>query len=208
MSDSRERVIDAAATLFLGESFHKIGIAEICEVAHVNKGTFYHFFPSKLDLLLEVIDRYVTECGRDFMQVAQSNEDPRRKLMSLFAVPRSRNQAWKAAHGAASGCFIGNIILEMASTEPIVRERVDRAISELTRILHPVVADYLRSDGDRSEDGTPDDIPQVAELLMALIQGAQVQAKAKNDPSIFDKYAVMAPAIISGARSGTSASPY
>lgn len=201
MAESRERVIEAAADLFLGGSFHKVGIAEICEVARVNKGTFYHFFPSKLDLLLEVIDRYAVECGRDFTRVVQSNEPPERKLRNLFTVPRIRNQTWKDMHGVSSGCFIGNIILEMAASEPVVRHHVEKAMAELTRLLQPAVAEYLQQIQD---DYDEDHVRIGAELLMTLIQGAQVQAKVRNDPSMFDKYADMAPAIVAAARSGKS----
>ena len=59
---SRERIPKRRPNCSWAEASVKIGIAEICEVAQVNKGTFYHFFSSKLDLLLEVMDRYVAAC--------------------------------------------------------------------------------------------------------------------------------------------------
>ena len=204
MAESRERVIEAAAELFQGGSFHKVGIAEICEVARVNKGTFYHFFPSKLDLLLEVLDRYVAECGADLRRVANCGENPERKVRQVFNIPRLRNQAWKDSHGVSSGCFVGNIILEMASSEPVVRHHVEKAIAELTLMLHPIVADYLLQHRDDFEESQ---VPAAAEVLMGLVQGAQVQAKATNDLSIFDKYAELAPAIILVARSRSDSSP-
>ena len=76
MTDSRDRMIAAASELFLGGSFHKIGIAELCEVAKVNKGTFYHFFPSKINLLLEVIDLYAREVDKQFASIAASDAPP------------------------------------------------------------------------------------------------------------------------------------
>lgn len=206
MAESRERVIEAAADLFLGGSFHKTGIAEICGAARVNKGTFYHFFPSKLDLLLEVIDRYAAAVASQFTRVAQSDAPPESKLKNVFSVPQSRNQTWKALYGVSSGCFVGNIILEMGATDPIVRERTAKAMADLTLTLHPVVAEYLAASQPADNRETlASEVPAAAEVLMTLIQGAQVQAKVLNDPGVFDRYAALAPAIISGARAGLAA---
>lgn len=198
VTESRERIIEAAAGLFLGGSFHKVGIAEICEVARVNKGTFYHFFASKLDLLLEVIDRYAAACRSEFCGVAASGETPERKLMALFGVPRARNEAWKAIYGSASGCFLGNVVLEMAANEPVVRERLEKALCDITAVMQPVVEDYLKQ-ALGNEKVSASAVRDAADMVMTLIQGAQVQAKARNDPTIFDRYASIAPAIISSA---------
>lgn len=191
MSYSKERVVDAAAQLFLGGSFHKTGIAEICAVAHVNKGTFYHFFASKLDLLLEVIERYAADVEQQFAQVAGSAASPREKVVAVFGVPRGRNAAWKEAYGVSSGCFIGNIILEMAASEPAVRARAQAAMTRMTNALQPIVADFLDAANNPGVD-----VAAAADMLMGLIQGAQVQAKVQNDPAIFDRYAVLAPAML------------
>ncbi len=198
VTESRERIIEAAAELFLGGSFHKVGIAEICEVARVNKGTFYHFFASKLDLLLDVIDRYAADCRSDFSGVAASADTPERKLMALFRVPRVRNEEWKALSGNATGCFLGNIVLEMGANEPVVRERLEKALCDITSVMQPVIEDYLKQvlGNERVSAAAVSD---AADMVMTLIQGAQVQAKARNDPTVFDHYAAIAPAIISSA---------
>jgi TetR/AcrR family transcriptional repressor of nem operon len=198
VTESRDRIIEAAAELFLGGSFHKVGIAEICEVARVNKGTFYHFFASKLDLLLEVIDRYAAECRSALSGVAASGDTPERKLMALFSVPRVRNEEWKTLYGNATGCFLGNVVLEMGANEPVVRERLEKALCDLTSVMQPVVEDYLKQVLG-NEKVSVSAVRDAADIVMTLIQGAQVQAKARNDPAVFDRYAAIAPAMISSA---------
>lgn len=193
MAESRERVLESAAQLFLGSGFHKVGIAEICEQARVNKGTFYHFFHSKLDLLIEVVDHYVDECGRDFRKIAQSHDEAEQKVRNIFSVPRERNMAWKEAHGSASGCFVGNVILEMAASEPGVRPHLERCMASLIDELRPIAVEFLKEHGDAVDDGQAQ---RAADLLMTLLQGAQVQAKVRNDPFAFDAYAEMAPAML------------
>ena len=187
MTVSRDRIITAATGLFTGGSFHFVGIAEICEVAGVNKGTFYHFFPSKIALLVEAIDIYTREILKSFAQITASNDTPAGKIRTIFTIPQSRNESWQDAHGMASGCFIGNSCMELAATEAVVREKVDWALRELAKGLEPIVAEHVKREGVSVVDSLA-----TAEIIMGIMQGAQVMAKAKNDPSIFVTYGELA----------------
>ncbi len=194
MSESRERLILAATELFLGGSFYNVGIAEICDAAHINKGTFYHYFPSKLDLLIEVIDRYVKDIAGKYREIAASDDLPAIKLRNVFKLPQSQNEVWKGIHGTASGCFLGNIILELAATEPVVRDKAKAAIDEWAQALEPIVAEFLRSEKIRNLDA-----PAATEVLIGIVQGAHVLAKVKNDPAVFAVYAQLAVEMIRAA---------
>ncbi len=194
MSESRERLISSATELFLGGGFHNVGIAEICDVGRVNKGTFYHFFPSKLDLLLEVIDRYVNVIAAKYREIADGNESPARKLRSVFMVPQKQNEVWKGIHGAASGCFLGNVILELAATEPVVREKARWALDQWSFALQPVVQEFLKAENIQNLDA-----PAAAEVLIGMMQGAHVMAKARNDASVFATYGQLAVEMIRAA---------
>lgn len=187
MSESRERLIATATELFLGGSFHNVGIAEICTKADVNKGTFYHFFPSKIDLLLAVIEGYVRSVVTKYEDIAQSGVAPARKLRNVFMVPQKHNEAWMAVHGTASGCFLGNIILELAATEPLVRDKSKWAIAEWSKALQPIIVEFLESEKIRNLDA-----PAAADVIIGTVQGAHVLAKVKNDPSVFSTYAQLA----------------
>jgi TetR/AcrR family transcriptional regulator, transcriptional repressor for nem operon len=187
MSESRDRLVTAATELFLGGSFHNVGIAEICDAAKVNKGTFYHFFPSKIDLLLEVIDGYVSGVAKRYDEIAASDESPARKVRNVFMIPQSQNESWKAVHGVASGCFLGNIILELAATEPVVRDKSKWAIGIWSKALEPIVSEFLKSEKIRNLDA-----PAAADVIIGIVQGAHVLAKVKNDPSVFGIYSNLA----------------
>jgi TetR/AcrR family transcriptional regulator, transcriptional repressor for nem operon len=59
-SEARERLIGTAGDLWHRRSYTDVGVSEICETAGVQKGSFYHFFPSKQDLA----SRSSTTAGR------------------------------------------------------------------------------------------------------------------------------------------------
>ena len=194
MTESRERLIAAATELFFGGGFHNVGIAEICDVGRVNKGTFYHFFPSKLDLLLEVIDNYVNDIAAKYREIAQDNDSPARKLRSVFMVPQKQNEAWKSVHGTSSGCFLGNVILELALTEPVVRDKARWALDQWSLALQPVVEEFLKAENIKNLDA-----PAAAEVLIGIMQGAHVMAKARNDSGVFANYGQLAVELIRAA---------
>ena len=73
-SDARERLIGAAGDLWHRRSYTDVGVSEICETAGVQKGSFYHFFPSKQDLALAVIDDRWQELGAGRLQALMTSD--------------------------------------------------------------------------------------------------------------------------------------
>jgi len=56
---TRQRLLDAALYLFWLQGYAATGIAEILERAKANAGSFYHFFKTKEELLLAVLELYI-----------------------------------------------------------------------------------------------------------------------------------------------------
>jgi AcrR family transcriptional regulator len=57
--DRRERIIDNATELFAAKGYHGTTIDEIVQATGIAKGTFYIYFDSKEELLVEVIKRLI-----------------------------------------------------------------------------------------------------------------------------------------------------
>ena len=51
--------MDAAVALFCAHGYDATSVAEICSAADASKGAFYHHFPSKQDLFLEILDQWM-----------------------------------------------------------------------------------------------------------------------------------------------------
>lgn len=58
MNESREHIIKKATILFLQKSFKAVTMKEIVSETGMSKGAFYHYFPSKESLFLEVVETY------------------------------------------------------------------------------------------------------------------------------------------------------
>ena len=55
--ETRQRLLDSAQELMYSRSYSDVGVQEICKDAKVQKGSFYHFFPSKSALTVEVLEQ-------------------------------------------------------------------------------------------------------------------------------------------------------
>ena len=51
-AESRKRIFDSAMKLINNKGFENVSISDICKSAKCSVGTFYHYFPSKDDLIM------------------------------------------------------------------------------------------------------------------------------------------------------------
>ena len=56
MKNSREHILNVAFQLFLQKSFKEVTLKEIVENTGLSKGAFYHYFTSKEELFLELVN--------------------------------------------------------------------------------------------------------------------------------------------------------
>jgi AcrR family transcriptional regulator len=59
--ETRKQIMSAAVDVFCRCGYDAAGVAEICSLARVSKGAFYHHFPSKKDLFLGIMQEWLLE---------------------------------------------------------------------------------------------------------------------------------------------------
>ena len=193
MSDTKQRLIETATDLFLGKGYSAVGTAEICSSAGVNKGTFYHFFASKSDLLIAAIEHYSVSFKDKFEQISQTRAEPGDKLAALFDVPAEANRLWREMNGFAQGCLLGNVIVELGSADETVRQAAQEALRQWEQPIAPIVAEFAAAEGLASLDTA-----KGARCVVAMLQGGLLMAKLNNDPS---EISAMAPAALGALHS-------
>ncbi len=77
-------IILAAKTLFWKYGFKRVSIEDICKQASISKGTFYKYFPNKLELAKRVFDYVVTDSMQSLQGILQSNTHAQEKLQSML----------------------------------------------------------------------------------------------------------------------------
>jgi TetR/AcrR family transcriptional repressor of nem operon len=119
--DTRTRLILSAMELFWEKGYASTSMADVLRRADVHGGSLYHFFPGKQDLLLAVLDFYITGIHQQLLEPAWKGvDDPIERVWALLALYRSHIIATDCFYG----CPIGSLALEIHEPDPPVRERL------------------------------------------------------------------------------------
>ncbi len=78
----RERLINAAITVFVEKGFHNATVREIGRVANMTQGTIYNYVSSKDDILYLVCDRIVAEYNDQARKALETSRDPVERVRS------------------------------------------------------------------------------------------------------------------------------
>lgn len=184
-SDAYPRILQAGARLIHARGYNGVGIQEICDEAGVNKGSFYHFFGTKRDLLLAIIDQLTTHIAEVlFRPIEAAGLPPREAILAVFRKHAESCANGKARAGVMQGCPIGNLVLEMAAQEEGLAPRLRQAMEQFASHMEP----HIRRAMEQGEI-PPGDAREIARSLTAYFQGVTLLAKADNDAGTIDRLA-------------------
>lgn len=164
--------------LFWEKGYNSTSIADILREAGVNSGSLYHFFATKQDLLVGVLEQY-----RDgiepmlLMPVWQEVDHPVERIFALLAGYRRL----LVESDFRLGCPIGNVALEIAEPDPVVRERLVQNFEAWT----DAVERCLVEGGDRIPDTV--DRRALAAFALTTMEGGVMLARTYRDIAPFDQ---------------------
>ena len=172
-TDTYEKLLDAALRLMLSKGYPATTVDEICAEAGVSKGSFYHFFKTKEALGLAAIERFYQRGQHELLNGPFTEiEDPVERAFGYLDHVEARSTSlW------TDGCLLGSFALELADTNPAVREEVSRMFEQLARQM----ASVLRPIADRAGESGPT-ATALAEMFLSLLEGSIVLARAHHDP--------------------------
>ncbi|HEY66872.1 MAG: hypothetical protein DRI79_01720 [Chloroflexi bacterium] len=94
--ETRSRILQAAMECFAQRGYDGTGVAEICRRAEVTKGGFYHHFPSKQAVFLELLNRWLAGLDTQLEAVRAGAESIPEGLLRMAGMVR---QVFEAAGG-------------------------------------------------------------------------------------------------------------
>lgn len=185
-SDAKERLLEASAALFSRRPYSSVGVSEICLAAGVPKGSFYYFFPSKQDLALAVINVHWDWQQQQWARILGQNCPVIDRVHELFDFTAQIQNDGLKDSGVVAGCLFGNLALELSSTEPDVRARLQEIFERQVLMIEQAL-----SDGDTAPQS--DSLHQVATTLVAQLEGLVLLAKLFRRPAqVTDSWAAVA----------------
>ncbi|GAB4432065.1 MAG: TetR/AcrR family transcriptional regulator [Anaerolineae bacterium] len=122
----RNEILDAAQRLFYRKGYELTSVQEIILEIGIAKGTFYHYFSSKLDLLDATIERMVEQTLQALRPLV---DDPQLSALEKFERFYSDFVDWKVENRAF---FLNMIDVWYRDENAIFRDKVKRASIEMT----------------------------------------------------------------------------
>src|SRR5512136_56980 len=81
--ETHNRILSAATDLFSKSGYDATGVAEICQAAGVSKGAFYHHFPTKQAVFIELMDGWLSGLDVQLQAIQASAENVPHGLMQM-----------------------------------------------------------------------------------------------------------------------------
>jgi len=180
-NDTRNHIINTGADLIGQKGFGATGINAVLTTAGVPKGSFYHYFSSKNDFGLAVIDTFAQEYDTKLDRIL--NDHTRSAVDRLRAYFDTGLETMTSCE-FTRGCLIGNLGQELAGQNETFRRRLDTVFQGWEKRFERCVEE-ARQAGDIDASIDPAD---VASFLLSGWEGAILRAKVLKSTEPMERF--------------------
>lgn len=177
---TRDRLIQAAAELMMRQSYSTVSVDEICKAADIKKGTFYHHFPSKVELALATFDHIWSDCRNELVTCLNNTAlQPEQRLAAFADSVAAYHRETFQTEGKVYGCPLCNAGSELGAQDDQIRRKMEELFSDSVNLFAALVAEL-----PTYQKASRDKCVETARALMCFLMGVEYQAKIANDPEV------------------------
>jgi TetR/AcrR family transcriptional repressor of nem operon len=181
-NDTRNLIIQTGADLIGTKGFGATGINGILTVAGVPKGSFYHYFSSKNDFGLAIIDTFADEYDAKLDRIL--NDSSRSCVDRLRAYFDTGVESMTDCD-CTRGCLMGNLGQELAGQNETFRVRLDKVFTGWEKRFERCISD-AQTAGDIDSSINPSD---AASVLLSGWEGALLRSKVVKSTDPMERFA-------------------
>ena len=175
--NTRTALLNSAENAARQRGFDGFSYADLAQEVGIRKASIHHYFPKKADLALELLERYAAGFMDDLAEIDTANSSAADKLRAYHTLYRD------ALVDGTQLCLCVAFSAGRDSLPEPVLQRLNQfhadSITWLTRVLS------IATD-DGSVAGLTDAEAE-AHATLALMEGAQLVARAANSAAPFDR---------------------
>lgn len=164
LSNSRERLLEAAATLTYRDGVH-IGVDALCKAAGVSKRSMYKLFESKDELLAASLEERASAYVAALLPAAGDDRPPRDRILHVF----ERAEA-EAGTADFQGCRY--LVVQIELKDP------SHPASLVARRVKEDLTSFFRVEAEKGGAREPD---LLARQLILVFDGASARAGIKAE---------------------------
>ena len=182
--ETKQHLLQIGNQLMAQHGYNNTGLNEILEAADIPKGSFYHYFNSKEDFALQVLDQFVARIkARRVEYLENESLDPLARLRAYFD--------WYAQYlesvGCRFGCLMGTLGQELADQNEVFRTKID-AVMMLN------AEDFAKCFSAAQQSGQITaalDVQELAAFCFNSWQGAMLRMKVTKTPAPLHNFSHM-----------------
>ncbi|MBY3535973.1 TetR/AcrR family transcriptional regulator [Rhizobium laguerreae] len=184
LSTTSDDILASARSLLMSGGYNSFSYADISEMVGIRKASIHHHFPSKADLVRELVKRY-REDGEASIVTLEQNVPDALDTLKVYA-----NHWSKCIEDASRPyCICALLASELPSLPPEVATEVTKFFRFISSWLTKVM-----ECGSKSGALNLTSEPHVeAEAFLATVYGAMLSARAYGKPEVFST--ILAPAL-------------
>ncbi len=188
-SDTAEQILDLAETLIQTRGYSAFSYQDIADSLGIRKASIHYHFPSKTELGIAVIDRYVSRFGAALAAIAADQSQSSAAMLDYYVEP------YVGFARTDRICLCGALAGEILALPPELRSRVDGFF----RTHQEWLAGILKRGAARGEFTLSAPPARVARFIFSALQGALLVKRTTGDAAqLRDVITVMRSQLASG----------
>ena len=178
-SNARERLLQVAFDLIWQQSYGSVSVDDICQRAKVNKGSFYHFFPSKSDLAVAAYEEHWQQSQPHYDRIFSPMVPPLERLENYCRRIYENQREKQQKTGRVLGCPFASVGCELSTQDEKIRQKAQEMFDRMCRYIETALR-------DAHKEGliAADDFTARSQAIFCFVIGRLLQAKVKNDTEV------------------------
>jgi len=175
----RSEVLDKAMEVFWRTGFTATSVADLVNATSLKPGSLYSAFESKRGLFVEVIDTYAARRVNGAKELLETAEEPLSAIYEFFN--NLRMDVCKDEIGR--GCLMVNTMLELATEDDELRERITNYLSQVEAYLCAALT-RAKELGQLEQHADPG---ALAAFLISNVWGLRVMSSTRTSPERYNQ---------------------
>lgn len=164
MSSKKQEIIRISREVIHSKGYQATSVSDIMAAANIGKGQFYHYFQSKHDLGLAVVEDLVKDWeGQLIIGILNTSDDPVTKLNQMLKWAETSHAEMEIKYG----CAMGNLAIEMSAQNEEFRVKIEEFFNHWVNSVADILTEMIENH-HLDESINP---KKNAESIVAMIEG-------------------------------------
>ena len=164
MSSKKQEIIRIAREVIHSKGYQAASVSDIMAATNIGKGQFYHYFQSKHDLGLAVVEDLVKDWEEQLIiGILNTSDDPVTKLNRMLQWAETSHAEMEIKYG----CAMGNLAIEMSAQDEEFRVKIKEFFNHWVNSVADILTEMIENH-QLDESINP---KKNAESIVAMIEG-------------------------------------